>query len=109
MGVNSVQITTSAVTAKPLFVQGPGNAGDGTFFNVNGSVGDLLPTIIRNIDATNSVYIGDDEVSTTNGFLLKAGESFPVTWLGSDAAYLWCIAAAGTPVVAILAGRQPGV
>jgi hypothetical protein len=109
MGVNSVQITTSAVTAKPLFVQGPGNAGDGTFYNVNGAIGDLLPTIIRNIDATNSVYIGDDEVSTTNGFLIKAGESFPVSWLGTDAAGLWVLAVAGTPIVCILAGRQPSV
>jgi hypothetical protein len=108
MGVNSVQITTTT-TAKPLFVQGPGNAGDGTFFNVSGAIGDLLPTIIRNLDATNTVFIGDDEVSTSNGFPIKPGESFPVSWLGTDAAFLYGVAGAATAVVAILAGRQPSV
>jgi hypothetical protein len=108
MGVNSVQITTGA-TAKPLFVQGAGVAGDGTFFNVQGAIGDLLPSIIRNLDATNTVFLGDDGVTSSNGFPIKPGESFPITWLGTDAADLFAVAGAGTPVVAILAGRQPSV
>jgi hypothetical protein len=105
MGVHTVQITVPT-TAKPLFVKGPGVAGDGTFKAVDGSVGDELPTLIRNLDAANTVFIGDQGVTTANGFPLKPGESFPVTWLGSDAEYLYGISSATTSVVAILAGRQ---
>ena len=107
MGVHTASITTGA-SAKPLFVTGPGAAGDGTLKNTGGSVGDELPTIIRNIDATNTVNIGDQGVTAAagGGFPIKAGESFPVAWLGTDASALYGIAVAGTPIIVILAGRQ---
>lgn len=106
MGVHSVQITTNATTAVPLFVHGAGVEGDGTFKEVRGNVSDAFPTIIQNTDGTNTVYLGDSGVTAANGFPLIKGASLPITWVGSDAAGLWAIAGGGTPVVAILAGRQ---
>lgn len=50
----------------------------------------------RNLDATISVYIGNATVTSTNGFLLKAGES--VTW--NVTGLVQVIAASGSPVVA---------
>lgn len=54
--------------------------------------------LIRNLDTSISVYIGKATVTSSNGMLLKAGESVVVTNVG-----LWqVIAASGTPTVAIV-------
>ena len=53
--------------------------------------------LIRNLDATISVYIGSATVTSANGMLLKAGESVVVT----DKTLLQVIAASGAPVVAV--------
>lgn len=106
MPVNTVQIATNAATAVALFQLGQGNPGDGTFSNVTGAISDELPAIIRNLDATNTVWIGDDEVTAGTGFPIKPGESFPITFVGTDAQFVWAIAGAGTPTVAVFAGRQ---
>lgn len=52
--------------------------------------------LVRNTDATISVYVGPATVTSSNGMLLKAGESCPFTFVG----LLQVIAASGTPVVA---------
>lgn len=38
--------------------------------------------LIRNTDSANSVWVGPATVTTSNGFLIKAGESVPFTWVG---------------------------
>lgn len=51
--------------------------------------------LFRNLDSSISVYIGKATVTSSTGTLLKAGESWPVTYVG-----LWqVIAVSGTPVV----------
>ena len=54
--------------------------------------------LIRNTDATITVYIGKATVTAGNGMPLKAGESVVV----DTTALLQVIAASGTPVVAYL-------
>lgn len=55
--------------------------------------------LIRNLDAAISIYIGPTSgVTSGNGMLLKAGESVPVTAVGT----WYAIAASGTPTVAVL-------
>lgn len=54
--------------------------------------------LIRNTDAAINVYVGPATVTSSNGMLLKPGESVPVTGVG-----LWqVIADSGAPVIAIL-------
>lgn len=38
--------------------------------------------LVRNTDTANSVWIGPATVTSANGFLLKAGESLPLTFTG---------------------------
>lgn len=38
--------------------------------------------LIRNTDTTNSIWVGPATVTTANGFLIKAGEAVPFTWVG---------------------------
>lgn len=54
--------------------------------------------LIRNVDATISVWIGAATVTAANGMLLKAGESVTV----DTTALIQVIAASGTPTVAYL-------
>lgn len=54
--------------------------------------------LVRNLDATITVYIGKATVTAGNGMPLKAGESVVIT-----AVTLWqVIAASGTPTVAVI-------
>lgn len=53
--------------------------------------------IVRNIDATISIYVGyNADVSSTTGMLLKAGESFTF----NTRAAIYGVAASGTPTAA---------
>lgn len=55
--------------------------------------------LILNTDATISVYVGtNSSVSSSNGFVIKAGASLSVT-AGIE---WWAVAASGTPVIAII-------
>lgn len=103
MGVKSAQITVPTTAAVPLFVSGSGTT---QFANVNGAVGDELPTLIENTDATNNVYLGASGVTSSTGFLLKAGATLPISWLGSDATTLFAVATGASVTVCLLAGRQ---
>lgn len=53
--------------------------------------------LFRNLDSSISVYIGKATVSSSNGTLLKAGDSVPFTYVG----LIQVIAASGSPVVSI--------
>ena len=103
MGFNSAQVSVATTGYTPLIVQG---TSAGEFIEVNGANGDELPVIVRNTDATNSIYLGGTNVTTSNGFLIKAGESLPMVTMGSDAAGLCAVASGGTVTVAVLIGRQ---
>lgn len=60
-------------------------------------------TTIKNIDASITVYVGYDEnVSSSNGMPLRAGESISVF----TSAAIWMVAASGTPSVAYTIERQ---
>lgn len=50
---------------------------------------------LRNIDATNSVYVGPATVSSLTGMLLKGGESISIDFTG----LIQFISGAGAPVV----------
>lgn len=54
--------------------------------------------IIRNLDSTISVYVGPATVTSSNGMLIKAGESVNV----ETVALIQVISASGTPTVATL-------
>jgi hypothetical protein len=103
MGFNSAQVSVLATGYTPLIVHG---SAAGEFIETRGANGDELPVIIRNTDGTNPVYIGGTTVTTSNGFILKAGESLPMVIMGHDADGLCAVASGGTVVVAVLAGRQ---
>lgn len=53
--------------------------------------------LFRNLDSAISVYIGKATVSSSNGTLLKAGESVSFTSVG----LIQVIAASGSPVVSV--------
>lgn len=56
--------------------------------------------LIRNLDASISVYVGKSTVtssSTTGGMLVKAGEYITIT----NSAPIYAIAASGTPNIAV--------
>lgn len=63
---SAVSRVTSTNAAQTLFIARATRAG----------------VLVRNTDTTNSVWIGPATVTTSNGFLLKAGESVPLTFVG---------------------------
>lgn len=63
--VNIVRATSTG-TAATLIVARPTRSG----------------ALIRNLDTANSVWVGPAPVTTSNGFIIKAGESLPITWVG---------------------------
>jgi len=104
MGVKSIQITLNATTATPLIVKSDGSGT--TFTNAHGAIGDELPALITNTDATIKIYLGGPGVTALTGTPLAAGAALPINFLGSDGQALEAIAASGAPVVAVLVGRQ---
>lgn len=109
MAFNANQITVSNATPTALLVQGgtPQSPTAGSFYNITGSANDPLPVIIKNTDASITVFIGGNQqtLTTGNGYPLLAGASLPMTLLNSgDIPY--ALAASGSPKVAVLVGRQ---
>ena len=98
MAALSLQITTST-SIQPVFT------GTG-IHNFSGAIGDPLPLQIKNIDSTITIYIGGPNVSSSNGYPLLAGQSISTAWLQQEVTTLYCVAASGTPVLAILTARQ---
>ena len=51
---------------------------------------------IKNVDASISIYVGDTGVTSSTGYLVKAGEAFQ---LDNFVGVLYAIAASATPTV----------
>jgi hypothetical protein len=101
MALKGIQVTLVTSTPTPLLVQG---TGAGQLKNVAGNIQDPLPLIIQNLDAAITVWIGGPDVSATLGIELLPGASIPMSLYGtSEIPYAFAV---GTPVIAILAGRQ---
>lgn len=98
MAALSFQITTST-TVQAVFT----NAG---IKNMSGSINDPLPVQLKNIDATNTIYIGGPAVSSSTGYPLLAGQSISTAWLQQEVTTLYCVASASTPILAVLTARQ---
>lgn len=73
-------------------------------FCKSASVGDPIQVTVRNDDASIVVYLGDSDVSSSNGFALVAGAavSFDLT-SPTDYRELYAVAASGTPELHIFA------
>ena len=98
MAVISNQLTTSTSAAAVI-------AGAG-LDNLNGAVNDPLPLQIKNIDASITIYLGGSGVTSSNGYPLLAGQSISTSWLQAEVTTLFCVAASGSPKLAILTARQ---
>lgn len=51
--------------------------------------------IIQNLDGSINIYVGDENVSSTNGILVAPGAMLECNWRGK----IWAVAASGTPSV----------
>ena len=104
MALKSVQIALST-TEQAVIVQGGGAS---QFANVGGTVDDPLPVIITNLDAAILIYVGGPGVTAATGTPIYPKLSLPMSLIGdptvSDIPH--CVAASGTPSVAVLVGRQ---
>jgi hypothetical protein len=89
MSAGSQQYTTSTSTAT-LIASVPADT-------VRESAGWVY---IQNTDMTNAVYVGGSNVSSSNGVSIAHGTGLPVFLFSGNSLYV--IAAAGTPVVAVL-------
>lgn len=103
MAFKAIQLTLDSETATPTIVRGSGAT---QFINVPavGSVGDPIPVIIKNEDASDIVWWGGPDVDDTHGQSIAPGDSVPMNLYGeSEIPYVWCD---GTPIVSVLLGRQ---
>jgi len=95
MALICVQFTLVENVAKNLFTG---------FTNTVGSVQDPIPVIVKNEDATNTIWIAGQNVSSTTGQSLLPGASIPMALYSNDVPWAFC--ATGTPIVSVLVGRQ---
>ena len=102
MALKSFQIATNSSTATPLLVAGSGAS---QVAALTGTLQDPLPVAIQNIDSAITIYIGGSGVTAATGYPLLAGQSFPFALYGSSE-IPYAISASGTPVIAVLVGRQ---
>jgi hypothetical protein len=102
MTVKSTQISVATTGQTELF--GPSVTRFGQYF---GTVGDPVPVVFVNQDATNNVYLGGPDVTasgTDGGVLLAAGLSIGLSVVEGD---IWYAVATGAAViVGVAAGRQ---
>lgn len=74
------------------------------FKNTQGNIQDPVPVLIVNTDAAITVWIGGSDVTALLGIPLLPGQSLPMSLYGeSEIPYAYAV---GTPIVAVLAGRQ---
>lgn len=67
------------------------------------TLNDRTTAVIKNTDASITVYLGDSGVDSADGFPLLGGETLVIE-LGPDDD-VWAVAASGTPAVSILLTR----
>lgn len=65
---------------------------------VSGGSSSRGTVLVRNLDASISIYVGSAGVTSSTGMLIKAGESITIRTSGA----LYAVAASGTPAVAVL-------
>lgn len=58
--------------------------------------------VVKNIDASITVYVGDEQMTSSTGMPLTAGESITL----HDTNAIWAVAASGTPSVRLLEERR---
>lgn len=58
---------------------------------------------IQNVDSTDTVYVGGEDVTTSNGYPLAPGEAISLDLIVGDE--VWVIASANTPSVRYLITR----
>lgn len=88
MAVTPTRVTvTSTATRIDVGVESDVHQGAGDFAQRMGQ-----HLIARNRDAANSVFVGDQNVTTTTGFELLPGESIEADLLAGDALYGCCAA-----------------
>lgn len=97
----SAQVTPAADTPTILMVKG---TGDDQFNNIGGTIQDPTPVRIKNLDDAILVYIGGPDVTVDDGYPLGPAEFIDLRLLSGDVVY--ALAASGTPLVGIFAGRQ---
>lgn len=56
--------------------------------------------VLKNLDATNAVSLGDNNVVAGAGYKLVAGES--ITFWLNPGQYVWAVAEAGNPILSVL-------
>jgi hypothetical protein len=69
-----------------------------------GTVNDPVPIIIENLDASNPIYLGPSNVTSSTGTKVAAGGSITRNVVGNDSEY--AISTGGTVAVAVEVGRQ---
>lgn len=101
MAFKSVHLTLVSTTATAAIVQGSGST---QFKTTSGTLQDPLPVCITNTDKSVTVYLGGPDVTDSNGTPIPPGGQFPCNLYGTgEIPYLY---STGTPIVAILCGRQ---
>lgn len=98
MAVISAQVAQSTAAAQVF--------PSATFPHQIGNMQDSIPAIIKNLDAAITVYIGPVGVTSSTGYPLLPGQSLPFSFITTEMGTVYCVAASGTPTLAILVGRQ---
>lgn len=101
MSLAAVQLTLTT-TEQPALVQG---ASAGQFKTIGGSAADPLPVAIANLDAAIVIFVGGFGVTAATGFPIQPKTTLQLALFGSsEIPHL--VAASGTPVAAVMCGRQ---
>lgn len=102
--VTDAQLRATAVPTSVQIAKGATNYANGQV-TATGTAATLVAAratrrsvLVRNLDASLDVYVGNATVTAGNGMLLKAGESFPIDAVG----LIEVIAPSGSPVVAYM-------
>lgn len=76
-----------------------------SFSNLKGAVQDPIPVVIKNEDASVTIWIGGPDVDATHGQSLPAGASLPMALYSNDLPWAFTTSGA-SPIVSVMVGRQ---
>ena len=99
MAILTVQFALAQNTATRLLSKAAG------FNNVSGAAMDPIPLIIKNEDASATVWLSGPTVSPTAGQSLGPGASVAMALYSNDVPYAYTTSAA-LPIVSVMGGRQ---
>ena len=94
MAFIGTQVALNSVTPTALYAFNATNPG---------SVTDPVPVVVS--CAASDIYVGGPNVTTSTGYLLKAGNALSLQVFGSSE-ILYAIVAGSTPSASVLLGRQ---